>query len=194
MRRFVRRKSSSAGTACAWPPALYAMVTMTAETTAMKRSAHQAQPAHAALGSSAATTPSVSRLCGAAMETLTAEINQTSCQSAVTAGTSRRSLTARLESSSVVAESASISTGNVMATQTARTSPTRQTVVSKCAISIRAVTHKASVEEQTINADQIICERVELKYTAKGDRQSPTTRNENNSLFQPNGEVRYNEI
>lgn len=136
MRRFVRRKSSSAGTACAWPRASSAMVTMTVETTAMKRSARQAQPPHAALGSSAATTPSVSRLCGAATATPTAEINQTSRRSAVTAGTSRRSKDALLGSSSVSAGSASISTGNATATQTARTSPMRQTVVSTGAITV----------------------------------------------------------
>lgn len=112
----------------------------------MKRSAHQAQPAHAALRSSAATTPSVSRLCGAATATLTAEINQTSHWSAVTAGTCRRSRAAKLGSFTVAAENASISTGNVTGKQTARTNPTRKTVVSTGAISIRAVTHKANGE------------------------------------------------
>lgn len=122
------------------------MVMMTVETTAMRRSAHQAQPPHAALRSFAATTPSVSRHCGAATVTLTAEINQTSHWNAVTAGTCHRNRAAKPESSSVAAESASISTGNVTANRTARTNPTRKTVVSTGVLSISAVTHKANGE------------------------------------------------
>lgn len=139
-----------------WPPTSSVMVTMTVETTATKRSvARQAVPAHAALRSSAATTPSVSRLCGAATATLTAEINQTSRWSAVTAGTCRRSRAAKLESSSVAAESASISTGNVTGKRTARTSPTRKAVVSTGAVSVSAVTHKANVEDLAHNKEMV---------------------------------------
>ena len=130
MPRPARLRSFSVEIGCAWRPHLCVMVMTTVEMVVMRRNAQHPQPAPAAHMSSAATIQSVFRLCGAATEILTVAINQMSHLSVVAAGQSHRNPAVQLESSSVAAESVSTSIGSVMVMQTARTSQTRQTVVS----------------------------------------------------------------